>query len=1347
VIRCPRCGTRLHESTPTCPRHGVVAVPSGPPEKPHDTDPHRHAVVSDERIKALSALGYEVSHELGRGGFGLVMQGSRIRDGQMVAIKVALHDSAAGARTIEREAALLKRIGPPHVPALLEQGFVLEQPFLVLELLSIPSLADVLVQAAGPVLTATFVPIARALLTGVEALHARGVVHRDLKPENLFLADDGGVRIIDFGHAIDKQEGPQRGDGDVPGDVGTAEYMSPEQCDGRSDLDLRTDIYSLGVLFYELLAGAPPFWSRAGDVREAQRSERPPPLRLEHGATPLLADLIRRCLAKDREQRFHDVPALREAFELALRDTSASSDSMRRAHELPEARAPRAAREKRTVGLIFFESQAGLGSVQAWLSRGGGQIVHSKGTQYVCAFGHDAADNPARLALSAAQRLISARLCTRAIVDVAAVFVQARPDGTRRLVSTIFEKKERFPTSAEPAEAMLTRSAVDALGDVLTIAVADRADRFLIAPSTFNTSSMAFSMRPAATLVGRDEELKLLTGSARCALTRTEPTAAIVVGEPGYGRSHLAASLASQIEQISPSFDVIRLASQEGMIGSISQTLPELLRRSLDLPAEAPVDSGQKLLTEALATDLGRISWAAAAFTLSWIDADHPEILRLAAAPGALRLASARAVGEALRIRARERPVAVLLDDAHLADDATLDALEYATLREAPGRIWVCAFVRPSFERTRATWGSRAAHHPKVCLEPLDPTRSKELLRLLLLPVEYVPPEALNRLVERTRGEPRLMVELVRGLKRDGLVRRIERGTGFYLATDAVDRLPDVPLFQWNVSREIEALPVQLAGHARLCAVLGSSFVLGEVEALEEIVERTEQHADVLLDAKVGLQRLTEATLLVRRGRGVYTFRHPLLRDTLYELIPETQRKALHEAAFEMYRTLALPQDQHLPKFALHAARCGHREEARSAYMALAQGAQKRHAYLTAEAAFSFAIDNFSERPEISQVDALRGRGLMRFRLGRHEDAIKDLESAQERARALHDVEREVESMLDEALVRDWIFDYAQANALSERANELGQGASGLLAVRMRAARAHAHRRKSEDTACVALGTEVAADALSFGDEAYETRADVLTTIAPLCANLGRFAEAERHFDALITDTQAHGDLLQLGAVYVNRSLLWFALKDVRRLYEDLERASEIASEVGAPQLAYAAISNMAEAKYAMGELDAAAAHARRSLELAALQWGADSLEVGNRELLLARIALYRGDLLEAARLAALARSRIPRGNAEGVAGDFSASDHLLLRMVELNADDGHESAWDELLEQLQAVETQPLEEVEIIESRALFAFRKGRTNECRVWFSRALEVSQRKPNLLSDRVQRRLEELFPVQD
>ena len=1313
MTRCPRCGLRLRDAAPICSKHGAAAPAARSGES---AEPLPHA--------AFAARGYHLTKLLGRGGFGAVYAAERTTDHASVAIKLAKRGKPNAVENLQREEAALRAIGAPHVPSVFDSGAISEGFYVAMERIESSTLSERMLELAGPAPLDVFASLAHAILAPIEVVHQHGFVHCDLKPENIFISSfDERARLIDFGLARQVTDRVQNLETtDAVDDAGTAEYMSPEQCDGLP-CDRSSDIYSIGILFYELLSGAPPFWGQAADVREAQRSRRPPLLTRQARCPVELDQLIRRCLAKDRTRRFDDVAALRHALDQALHSRipslrpSSLRPSMMRLPRRSLAPQLTAAKEKRAMGLAFFESPRGVGNVQAVVTASGGQIVHTSGTQYVAAFGHDVSDNPARVALLAAQRMLASNITQRLLVDVATVSVQSRPDGSRRIFSALLTKSDRYPGASDPHGVIFTSAAADVLPDLELRLVPGRTDRYSLA------EQQNVQLTP---LIGRDQILLTLTTSA---VQAAGPTLFTVLGPPGYGRTHLASAVAHELMHGAQPFDVIRLNAQLGTSGLV---LPELLRRALELPMSPPADLKQ----------LGE-AWAAIAHALGWIDADHPEVRRLAAAPGALRLATSRAAGEALRRRAAETPVALLLDDAHLADDATLDALEYATLEDAKARVWICVLARPGFTNSRPSWGSRAAHAECIELTELAPKHAVELARRLLLPAEYTPEAVLLKLAERTQGVPRLLVELVRGLKRDGFVRKSERGTGYYLAAEELDKLPDLPIVQWNAVREIEALPQQLAGHARLASVLGSSFTVSEIEALVAALERSQVPDDMQLDASVGVQRLVDSGILVRQQHDLIDFRQDILRDMIYKLVPDAQRVRLHRAAFEAYRTLALPENVRLPRVAMHAARCGEREVAAGAYLDLARRFVRAQSYLEADAAYSGALDNLAESDERT-IEAARGRGLMRWRLGRHQDALTDLRRARQLAHATGALERELEIMLDEATALDWAREFSASMTLVREVEARNAPLSQLLRARLATGIARSHMRQGDFAATISVGNEAVQLAAALGDEGYETRIVAQLMVASFCAVAGELDAAERSFEQLIFEAESRGDLHHVSAALGNRALLWHGLREVDRLFRDLERAAQLARELGEAPLEYVGVYNLAESEYVLNRLLPAREHAQRMLALSKQQFGEINREVSVSELLLARIALYDDTLPEARALCENIRQRVARGRAAGDAeAELEPSSEILLEMVELAATWAPLPAWEQLLSRSRSVGLQPMEQVELLERAALATAQLTEWELARTLYREAHALMQEKPTLINERVTRRLDPIF----
>jgi serine/threonine-protein kinase len=221
-----------------------------------------------------------------------------------------------------REAEALSSVRHPHVVELLEVGETAAgEPFLVMEGLVGEPLDERLARGRPSLREA--LGIAIEILAGLEAVHAAGVLHRDVKPENVYLARvDGGVRVklLDFGLArgLGWRTGKITRAGAA---VGTPGYMSPEQARGRRDLDVRTDVYAVGVVLYEMLSGRRPFEGLTPtDVMVRSCTEPPMPLACYRPDLPVaLIHIVERAIARERAERWEDARALREALEHAVR--------------------------------------------------------------------------------------------------------------------------------------------------------------------------------------------------------------------------------------------------------------------------------------------------------------------------------------------------------------------------------------------------------------------------------------------------------------------------------------------------------------------------------------------------------------------------------------------------------------------------------------------------------------------------------------------------------------------------------------------------------------------------------------------------------------------------------------------------------------------------------------------------------------------------------------------------------------------------------------------------------------------------------------------------------------------
>jgi serine/threonine protein kinase len=281
-------------------------------------DPHQQFVSA--LVGTTIAGRYRVERVLGKGGMGIVVVGRHPDLDQEVAIKVMFPEHAANgvlAARFMREARVAAKVKSPHLVRVSDVGKLDSGvPYLVMELLAGHDLDHELAHR-GPLPAEDAVEIILQALTGIAELHAQGIVHRDLKPSNLFMTEDGALKVLDFGISKD----PVNASGGLTVTdslIGTPSHMSPEQIKTPKEVDPRADIWSLGVILYELVTRRMPFDLEGESVGELFGhilfSEPTPPRSRRPEVSEALDAVIMKCLRRERAERFEDVGELAEAL-------------------------------------------------------------------------------------------------------------------------------------------------------------------------------------------------------------------------------------------------------------------------------------------------------------------------------------------------------------------------------------------------------------------------------------------------------------------------------------------------------------------------------------------------------------------------------------------------------------------------------------------------------------------------------------------------------------------------------------------------------------------------------------------------------------------------------------------------------------------------------------------------------------------------------------------------------------------------------------------------------------------------------------------------------------------------
>jgi hypothetical protein len=329
MIQCPKCSAGNPLNSRFCNSCGqelsslsqapTVAAPEGEaPPSPVDA-PHVGRIVSSDSVPAggftpgtILADRYRIIGLLGRGGMGEVYRADDLKLGQPVALKFlppALAEDSVRRERFFAEVRITRQLSHPNICRVYDIGEVDGRHFLSMEYIDGEDLAS-LMKRIGHLSNEKALDIARQLVAGLSVAHERGVLHRDLKPANIMLDGHGRVRITDFGLAIAVGDESQAEE-----IAGTPAYMAPEQLAGKG-ATVRSDIYSLGLILYEIYTGKKAFKAKTlAELREQKETQTPrAPSEIREGIDPVVERLIQRCMEKDPNARPASVAQLAAAL-------------------------------------------------------------------------------------------------------------------------------------------------------------------------------------------------------------------------------------------------------------------------------------------------------------------------------------------------------------------------------------------------------------------------------------------------------------------------------------------------------------------------------------------------------------------------------------------------------------------------------------------------------------------------------------------------------------------------------------------------------------------------------------------------------------------------------------------------------------------------------------------------------------------------------------------------------------------------------------------------------------------------------------------------------------------------
>ncbi len=840
---------------------------------------------------------FELERAAGAGGMGAVYRARDRASGKLVALKLLHVDDGTQDDRFVREVRALEGLSHPAIARYVAHGMTSDgQRYLVTEWLEGEDLAQRLER--GPLVLEEALALAARVAEALGAAHARGVVHRDIKPANLFLpgGDPASVRLLDFGVA--RLRGTSLAATATGMMLGTPGYMAPEQARAENDVDARADVFALGCVLFECLAGRPVF---AGEhvmaILAKVLLEEPPRLSEVRGDVPPALDaLLDRMLAKDRERRPADGSAL--AAELGAIVAAAATVASEPA--APPVRPPAITTSEQhlfSVVLVWrAPTEAGVGAeVATWSTPtevlaaaieplGGRVEILADGSLLVSLAGSGAATDQAaraaRCALTLQSLLPGARLALATglgaghlpageVIDRAAALLRAA-GGT--------------DTVAAPRTGAARVLLDDVAAGLLeaTFGVERTATgAVLLAEREIEDPGRQLLGRPRPT-VGRDRELQTLSAMFDECVEDNVARAALVTAPAGTGKSRIRHEFVNGVKRREKPVVIWLGRGDPISAGSPFGMIAPAIRRAAGILDGEPLALRQAKLRARLARHLsGPELQRVTEFLGELIGVPFPDAnsIELRSARQDSRLMGdqmIRAWQDWLAAEAAAQPVVIVLEDLHWGDAPTVSFTD-AALRHLKDRpLMVLALARPEVHEVfPKLWAERGAQ--EIRLGELTRRASERLVREVL--GESVPDQTVQRIVELSAGNAFYLEELIRAV-----------------SEGREEALPETVLAM--VEARLQSLEPEARRILRAASVFGASCWRGGVAALLGSSEGASGLDD-------WLKELVERELITSRpqskfaGEVEYQFRHDLVREAAHAMLTEGDRILGHRLAGE----------------------------------------------------------------------------------------------------------------------------------------------------------------------------------------------------------------------------------------------------------------------------------------------------------------------------------------------------------------------------------------------------------------------------------------------------------------
>lgn len=849
---------------------------------------------------------FEIMRVAGSGGMGTVYRARDRYTGELVALKL-LNSDARGSSELERftrEAQILARLHHPNIVAYVAHGHTPDgQLFLAMEWLEGHDLAARLSQGPLPLRDALLV-IKRAAEALVTA-HQRGIVHRDLKPQNLFLpaGDIALLKVLDFG--IARPLGGSRAMTHTGTLVGTPEYMAPEQARGSTQLLPAVDIFSLGCVLYECLAGEPPFVAeQIAAVLVRVLFEDPTSIAAHRPGVPdAVVSLVGSMLNKNPDQRIADAAALlRRLAELDELEELPQRPTLAAAETLPS---PFTEQEQVLISLVMaaVPQPGGLGatqpagSAQLEVAQQAAILSAVRATGVRAEYLVDGALVVTVLSLGSAQdQAVMATRAARLIKQrwPAAAVVVTTGRGTERGATAVGEVAERALQILDRlADLAAVTPEVVSSSSVL---VDDLSARLVGARFALTQSSIGVFLvgeerdldesRPLlgtpTPCVGRDSELATLLATLTSCIEESETRAVLITAPPGAGKSRLRHEFLRRIQARSEPITVLLGRGDVMAAGTPFAMLRDAIHKLCGLGGCEPLAVRRERLSARVAEQLpGADKDRVVVFIgelcgVPFADEGNPLLQTARHEPKIMQDCLRRALRDWLAAECRSAPVIFVLDDLQWGDQLTVSVIEEALHAQSGTPLVVVAFARPEVHETfPKLW--RAHKLQEIPLKGLSKKACERLVYQVLGP--KVSLEVVAGAVEQAAGNALFLEELIRSIAEGKSTERTE--TVLAMLQARIGRLDP------GVRRAVRA-----------ASVFGETFWQGGVAAILGTKRDSADVEEWLLEAvREELIQPQAASRLA--GEKQYCFRHALICSAAQSLLTTSDLTTGHRMAGE----------------------------------------------------------------------------------------------------------------------------------------------------------------------------------------------------------------------------------------------------------------------------------------------------------------------------------------------------------------------------------------------------------------------------------------------------------------